>query len=63
MAQRKKGDKYTCEECGMVVVVEDVCECEDCAITCCDVEMVPVKAKKKAAKPAPKKKPAKKNAK
>ena len=63
MAQKKKGDKYTCEECGMVVVVEDVCECEECAIVCCDVPMVPVKEKKKAAKPAAKKKSAKKKAK
>jgi hypothetical protein len=60
---KKKGEKYTCEECGMVVVVEDACECEDCAITCCDAAMVPVKAKKKAAKPVAKKKPAKKKAK
>lgn len=60
---KKKGDKYTCEECGMVVVVEDACECEDCAIVCCKVPMVPVKAKNKVVKPAAKKKPAKKKAK
>jgi hypothetical protein len=60
---KKKGEKYTCEECGMVVIVEDVCGCEECDITCCDVPMVQVKAKKKVVKPAAKKKPAKKKAK
>jgi len=57
---KKKGEKYACEECGMVVVVEDNCECEECDIICCDVPMVPAKAKKRVAKPATKKKLAKK---
>jgi hypothetical protein len=59
---KKKGEKYTCEECGMMVIVEDVYGCEECDITCCDVPMVPVKAKKKAVKAAAKK-PSKKKAK
>ena len=36
----KKGDKYKCEECGLVVVIEDACECGDeCVITCCEKPM------------------------
>ena len=51
---KKKGERYICEECGMVVLVEDACGCEECEMVCCNVPMVPVKAKKKAAKPAAK---------
>lgn len=47
---KAKGERYACTECGMVVLVEDDCGCEECDIVCCDVPMVPVKAKKKAAK-------------
>ncbi|MGF7118999.1 desulfoferrodoxin [Methanobacterium oryzae] len=35
----KKGERYKCEECGMVVVVEEECGCEDCAIVCCERPM------------------------
>ncbi|MDD1770523.1 MAG: hypothetical protein LUO79_05505 [Methanomassiliicoccales archaeon] len=54
---KKKGEKYKCEECGMVVVVEDVCGCEECELVCCETPMKKVKA---PAKKAAKKKPAKK---
>ena len=40
---KKKGEKYECEECGLVVVVEDACACEPCDIVCCSVPMKPVK--------------------
>jgi len=55
----KKGDKYKCEECGMVVVVDDACSCASCDLICCDTPMKPVEktvpeAKAKA-KPKPKK--------
>jgi Desulfoferrodoxin, N-terminal domain len=50
----KKGDKYKCEECGLVMVVEDPCGCEATEIVCCDQPMKPVKETKKA-KPSPKK--------
>jgi hypothetical protein len=56
----KKGEKYKCEECGLVVVVEDACGCDACDIVCCSAPMKPVKAAAKAkpkskAKPKPKK--------
>ena len=55
----KKGDKYKCEECGMVVVVDDACGCASCDLICCGTPMKPAKktvpkAKAKA-KPKPKK--------
>jgi hypothetical protein len=48
---KKKGEKYKCEECGLVVLVEDPCACEPCDIVCCNVPMKPVKEKKAKAKP------------
>jgi hypothetical protein len=53
MAKAKTGDRYVCDECGMVVSVDDPCGCEACEIVCCDVPMVKTagaakKAKKKA---------------
>jgi hypothetical protein len=51
VAKKKAGEKYECEECGLVVVVEDVCGCDDCKIVCCEEPMKKVKAPvKKAAK-------------
>ncbi|MCW4008069.1 MAG: desulforedoxin [Candidatus Bathyarchaeota archaeon] len=47
----KKGDKYKCEECGLIVLVEDPCGCEPLQILCCGAPMKPVKeAAKKQAK-------------
>jgi len=43
----KKGDKYKCEECGLVIAVEDPCGCETCEIVCCDQPMKPVKVQEK----------------
>jgi hypothetical protein len=59
---KKKGEKYECKECGMVVVVEDVCDCDDCEIECCETPMKKVKApaKKAPVKKAAAKKPVKK---
>jgi hypothetical protein len=50
---KKKGEKYKCDECGMGVLVEDVCGCEDCDIVCCSAPMKQVKEEKPkpAAKP------------
>jgi hypothetical protein len=58
----KKGEKYKCEECGLVVVVDDPCGCEVVELVCCEAPMKPVKAAKAKtkAKPKPKAKPAKK---
>ena len=36
----KKGDKYTCSICGMVVSVDQVCGCVDvCDLICCGQQM------------------------
>ncbi len=57
---KKKGEKYKCDECGMVIVVEDACGCEECDVVCCGAPMKPVKEEKPKAtakikaKPAPK---------
>jgi len=45
---KKKGDKYKCDECGLIVVVEDPCDCdESCELVCCEVPMKPVKTESK----------------
>ena len=51
MAKAKKGDLYACEECGMVVCVEDHCGCGTCELICCDVPMKKKAARKKKAAP------------
>jgi hypothetical protein len=53
----KKGEKYKCEECGLVVLVEDPCGCEACDLICCSVPMKPVKATTAKVKAKPKAKP------
>ncbi len=41
-----RGDAYTCEVCGIVVHVDEICGCVDvCDIVCCGV---PMKEKKPA---------------
>jgi hypothetical protein len=51
---KKKGEKYKCDECGLVVLVEDDCGCEECDIVCCSAPMKQVKEEPKtAAKPKP----------
>jgi hypothetical protein len=56
---KKKGEAYKCDECGLVVVVENPCECdESCELVCCQEPMKPAKAATKNAAPkasAPKK--------
>ena len=57
----KKGEKYKCKECGLIVVVEEPCCCETVELLCCEVPMKPVKAvAKPKAKPKIKKKAKKK---
>ncbi len=60
---RKKGEQYKCDECGLVVLVEDPCGCEACELVCCEQPMTPVKASSKAAAKAPPKKVTKAKAK
>ncbi len=65
MAKAKKGDLFTCEVCGLVVAVDESCDCAVGELICYDIPMEKGKAKmKKAAKPAKKaaKKPVKKAA-
>ena len=43
----KKGTKYKCDECGVVVMIDSVCACEPCDLVCCDIPMKEVKTKVK----------------
>jgi len=36
---KKKGERYKCEDCGLVILVEDPCGCESCEIVCCGEPM------------------------
>jgi hypothetical protein len=47
---KKKGEKYKCEECSLIVVVDDPCGCSECDLICCGVPMKPVKKTKPKAK-------------
>ncbi len=51
---KKKGERYKCEQCGLVVLVEDVCGCDDCDVVCCGAPMKSVKEEKKAVAAKPK---------
>ncbi len=36
----KKGDKYQCEVCGLIVTVDEACGClSTCDIICCEKQM------------------------
>jgi hypothetical protein len=48
-----KGDRYRCDTCGVVMIVEDPCGCSPCDVVCCGAPMRPVG--KSAAKPKAKK--------
>ncbi len=39
----KKGTRYKCDDCGMVVMVEDPCGCTPCDLICCEAPMKEVK--------------------
>jgi hypothetical protein len=43
---KKKGEKYKCNSCGLVVLVEDPCDCIESNLVCCSVPMKPVKEAK-----------------
>jgi hypothetical protein len=47
---KRKGEKYKCEECGLVAVVGDACGCSECDLICCGAPMKPVKGAKPKAK-------------
>ena len=39
MAKAKQGDYFSCAECGLVVVVDEVCGCDMAEIICCEAPM------------------------
>ncbi|MCW4054610.1 MAG: hypothetical protein NWE84_06805 [Candidatus Bathyarchaeota archaeon] len=43
----KKGEKYKCQACGLIVVVDDPCGCQAIELVCCEAPMKSVKATKK----------------
>lgn len=38
-SKKKKGSKYVCDACGMVVTVDKECGCDSCNISCCGQDM------------------------
>jgi hypothetical protein len=59
-AMAKKGDKFRCIDCGIVIEISEPCDCEVCDLICCDVPMVFVREEEPRKKAKAKKKPAKK---
>ena len=55
MAKAKTADRYVCDECGMIISVDEPCGCETCEIVCCDVPMVKAPGTAKKSGRAPKK--------
>ncbi len=43
----KKGAKYKCESCGVVMVVDRGCGCTPCDLICCGAPMKEIKTKAK----------------
>lgn len=35
----KKGNKYVCDSCGMIVAVDTECDCDPCGMSCCGSDM------------------------
>jgi len=46
----KKGTKYKCDECGVVMVVDEPCGCAPCDLVCCGEPMKEVKKEVKKTK-------------
>lgn len=38
-SKTKKGAKYACDVCGVVVTVDEACGCDPCDIACCGQDM------------------------
>jgi hypothetical protein len=47
---KKESEKYKCEDCGLVVVVEYACGCSEYDSICCGAPVKPVKGAKPKAK-------------
>ena len=43
----KKGERYECGDCGLIVAIEDPCGCSPCSLICCEAPMKEVKKKAK----------------
>ena len=43
----KKGDRYSCDDCGIVVIVDEACGCAPCDLVCCGAPMKSVETKEK----------------
>lgn len=57
---KNKGEEYECDECGLVVLVQNPCECSDeCQIMCCEKPMKQVKSASKSSVPKTTEKPKK----
>ena len=41
-SKTKKGAKYVCDACGVVVAVDKECGCDPCDIVCCGQAMTPL---------------------
>ncbi|WXG44056.1 MAG: hypothetical protein WED04_08495 [Promethearchaeati archaeon SRVP18_Atabeyarchaeia-1] len=39
----KKGQKFKCGQCGLVVMVDEACGCSQCDLVCCSQPMKEVK--------------------
>jgi rubrerythrin len=39
----KKGEKYRCQKCGLIVTIESPCTCTACDLICCGLPLKPVK--------------------
>jgi len=46
MAKQKRA-KYKCKECGLVMIVEEPCDCERCDVVCCGVPMKEVETSRR----------------
>jgi hypothetical protein len=53
----KKGDRYKCDECGLVIFVEEPCGCETTEITCCGEPIKSLAAQKEKPKASSKANP------
>ena len=38
-SKAKKGMKYVCDSCGIILSVEEACDCDLCDIICCGQDM------------------------
>ena len=46
----KKGDRFKCNVCGVVCVVDEICGCTTCDLICCEEPMKKTGKKKTAVK-------------